>query len=144
MDIDNTKGGVLAQLESELLLDPARFGPDARLLGKAIREGWISPWKIDPALKEAIVSRLRAAIEAGGDVRATAAMSETARRMAADDARALNDLVKLLRLVQGESTENVKHDVRTRVIVERAEPERQLHDPGASQEGPGHEPSGAD
>jgi hypothetical protein len=129
---------------SDLLQDPKRYGPDARLLGKAIREGWISPWKIDPALKETIVSRLRAAIEAGGDVRAMSAMSETARRMAADDAKALIELVKLLRLVQGESTENVSHDVRTRVVVERSDPERMLHDPGTHQEGPGPEPAGAD
>ena len=131
-------------MASDLLQDPKRFGPDARLLGKAIREGWISPWKIDPALKETIVARLRAAIEAGGDPRAMSAMSETARRMAADDAKALVELVKLLRLVQGESTENLAHDVRTRIVVERAEPDRKLHDSPSHQEGPGDESAGAD
>lgn len=102
-----------------LFTNPLQLSPDMRLVERAIKEGWVSLWKITPERKAAIMSRLDTMLENCTEDKEAAWIAELQRKMAADDVKALVEIVKLIRLQAGQSTENVEHDVRTRIIVER-------------------------
>lgn len=130
---DENPGGVGGDvLMSCLFTNPLQLSPDMRLVERAIKEGWVSLWKITPERKAAIMSRLDTMLENCTEDKEAAWIAELQRKMAADDVKALVEIVKLIRLQAGKSTENVEHDVRTRIIVER----RDVPDPDAGKEGP--------
>ena len=119
MDAENKSGVGGDPLLSCLFTSLNKLGADVRLAERALNNGWVSFWKITPERKAAIMARIDGLMSQCEDAEQLAKLSELQRKMASDDVKTLETLVKLLRLVEGQSTENVDHDVRTRIIVER-------------------------
>ena len=93
---------------------------DLKMIQRALRDGWLKPWQVDPKVLEALpniaVESLTRSREKG-DERCVLRAVETLRGFHADNMKLAEMCDKAERLDAGESTEN--NDVR--ILVEHVE-----------------------